>query len=51
MEERFQVRYISKKDGQEKVFCPRSKAKLDEQLAICEENGIRVLSCKKLYPF
>ena len=50
-EDRYELRYISLKDGTEKRCYPRSKAKRDEQLAICKERGITVVSCKKLYPF
>lgn len=50
-EERYALTYISAKTGTEKVCYPRSKAKRDEQLAICKANGIKVVSCKKLYPF
>ena len=50
-EDRYELRYISLKTGEEKCCDPRSKAKRDEQLAICKERGIKVISCKKLYPF
>ena len=50
-EARYELRYISKKTGEEKCCYPRSKAKRDEQLALCRENGVTVVSCKKLYPF
>lgn len=50
-EQRWALRYISKKDGTEKVCYPRSEEKKHEQLDICKQNGITVLSCKKLYPF
>lgn len=50
-EQRWALRYISKKDGTEKVCYPRSEEKKNEQLATCKRNGITVLSCKKLYPF
>jgi len=50
-EERFEITYISIKDGQTKKCYPRSKEKKDEQLKHCKEKGIKVLSCKKLYPF
>lgn len=50
-EERWALTYVSSKDGTTKVCYPRSKEKKEEQLAICKERGIKVLSCKKLYPF
>lgn len=50
-EQRWALRYISLKDGTEKVCYPRSEEKKNEQLAICKQKGITVLSCKKLYPF
>lgn len=50
-ENRFALRYISNKTGTEKVCYPRSIEKRDEQLAYCKAHGIRVVSCKKLYPF
>lgn len=50
-EERFELRYVSLKDGTEKVCYPKSKAGKDEQLRIARERGIKVISCKKLYPF
>ena len=50
-EERFELRYVSLKDGTEKVCYPKSKAGKDEQLRIARDRGIKVISCKKLYPF
>ena len=50
-EERYELRYISKKDGTVKNCYPRSSAKKDEQLQICKENGVKVIHCRKLYPF
>ena len=50
-EEKWELRYISKKDGKEKNCYPRSKANKDEQLRICKEHGSRVIHCKKLYLF
>ena len=50
-EERYELRYISKKDGKEKSCYPKSKEKRDEQMAIAKEQGITVIYCKKLYPF
>lgn len=50
-EERYELRYISRFTGTEKICYPRSTEKKNEQLAICREKGIRVISCKKLYPF
>lgn len=49
-EERFDLAYIGK-DGTEKHCYPRSREKRDENLRFCEEHGVKVLSCKKLYPF
>lgn len=49
-ETRYELRYVSK-SGQEKVCYPRSEEKKNSNLALCKENGIRVISCKKLYPF
>ena len=50
-EQRWALRYISQKDGTEKVCYPRSEEKKNEQLSLCKQRGITVLSCKKLYPF
>lgn len=50
-EQRWALRYISLKDGTEKVCYPRSEEKKNEQLDLCKQKGITVLSCKKLYPF
>ena len=50
-EERFELTYISKKTGETKRCYPRSAAGKDEQLAKCKEYGVKVISCKKLYPF
>ena len=50
-EDRWELRYVSKKDGTVKNCYPRSKEKRDEQLAICKDRGIEVIHCKKLYPF
>lgn len=50
-EQRWELRYISAKDGTEKVCYPRSEEKKNEQLDLCKQKGITVLSCKKLYPF
>lgn len=50
-EDRWELRYISLKDGTVKNCYPRSKDKKDEQLRVCKEKGIRVIHCKKLYPF
>lgn len=50
-QEMWEIRYISIKDGQEKRCYPRSEKKKAENLAYCKEHGIRVVSCKKLYPF
>lgn len=50
-EQRWEIRYVSKKDGKTKSCFPRSEEKKKEQLEVCKEHGIEVLSCKKLYPF
>lgn len=50
-EERFELQYISKKDGTRKSCFPRSAEKKEEQLRLCREHGITVISCRKLYPF
>lgn len=49
-EERFELVYIGK-DGTERRCYPRSVAKKEENLRVCKEQGIKVISCKKLYPF
>ena len=49
-EQRWALKYEGR-DGQVKVCYPRSEAKKDEQLRVCREHGIRVISCRKLYPF
>ena len=49
-ETHYELRYISK-SGEEKVCYPRSEEKKNANLALCREKGIRVISCKKLYPF
>ena len=50
-EDRYELTYISKKTGEVKKCFPRSKEKKEEQLTVCKEQGIKVVSCKKLYPF
>lgn len=50
-EQRWELRYVSIKDGKEKNCYPRSEEKKNEQLAICREKGIKIIHCKKLYPF
>lgn len=50
-EQRWEIRYVSKQDGTVKKCYPRSEDKKNEQLSVCKERGIEVLSCKKLYPF
>lgn len=50
-EQRYELRYVSRIDGTEKVCYPRSEEKKEEQIAICKQKGITVLSCKKIYPF
>lgn len=50
-EQRWELRYVSKLDGSVKNCYPRSEEKKNAQLAICKENGIKVIHCKKLYPF
>ena len=49
-EERYALTYISIKDGQTKTCYPQSTEKKDEQIKICKEKGIKIVSCKKLYP-
>lgn len=49
-ETRYELRYLAA-DGTAKVCYPRSEEKRDANLALCKEKGIRVISCKKLYPF
>ena len=49
-ETRYEFRYVGK-DGTEKVCYPRSEEKKNENLRVCKERGLRVVSCKKLYPF
>lgn len=50
-EERWELRYVSLKDGEVKNCYPRSEEKKNEQLKVCKEKGIKVIHCKKLYPF
>lgn len=50
-EQKWELRYISKKDGKEHNCYPNSEEKKNEQLKICKERGIKVIHCKKLYPF
>lgn len=50
-EQRWELRYVSKIDGTVKNCYPQSEEKKAEQLAICKEKGIKVIHCKKLYPF
>ena len=50
-EERWELRYVSIKDGQTKNCYPRSEQKKNEQLQVCKDKGIKVIHCKKLYPF
>lgn len=49
-ENRYELRYVSKRDGKEKKCYPIGAAAKDEQLNRCRERGIRVLSCRKMYP-
>ena len=49
-EQRWALRYVTK-HGTEKVCYPRSEEKKNENLEICKRNGLKVISCKKLYPF
>lgn len=49
-EPRYELRYVTL-DGKAKVCYPRSEEKKNANLALCREKGIRVVSCKKLYPF
>lgn len=50
-EQKWELRYISKKDGKEYNCYSNSEEKKNEQLRICKERGIKVIHCKKLYPF
>lgn len=50
-EQRWELEYVSLKDGSVKHCYPRSEEKKNEQLAFCKEKGIKVNHCKKLYPF
>lgn len=50
-EQRWELRYVSLMNGEEKCCYPRSEEKKNEQIALCKEKGITVISCKKLYPF
>ena len=49
-EERFELRYIGR-DGKEHSCFPRSAEGKEEQLKRAKEAGLRVLFCRKLYPF
>lgn len=49
-ETRYELKYRTK-DGYEKVCYPKSEESKDRNLAYCREKGIKVISCKKLYPF
>ena len=49
-EQRWKIRYVGK-DGAEKNCYPRSEQQKSEQLRVAKEKGIRVIYCKKLYPF
>lgn len=50
-EDRFEIRYISKKTGKEKRCVCIGKENRDKNLGICRDNELKVLSVKKLYPF
>lgn len=50
-ENRYRIDYIGKLTGGLKSCFPRSEEKKDEQLALCQEKGIEVVRCVKLYPF
>ena len=50
-EQRWELKYVSLKDGSVKHCYPRSEERKNEQLAVCKKKGIKVISCKKLYPF
>ena len=39
------------KSGEKKVCYPQSKEKVEENKRVCRENGLRVISVKKLYLF
>ena len=50
MENRYELRYISNKDGKEKRFVCLGDKKKDESVKKCKDNGVKVVSVKKLYP-
>lgn len=49
-EERFQIRWLSNKDGEWHTLHCKGKEAKDRNVAKCKANGIRY-TCKKLYPF
>lgn len=49
-EERFEMVYING-NGEEKRCYPRSVEKKEANIKFAKEHGLKVVSCKKLYPF
>lgn len=49
-EERFEMVYING-NGEEKRCYPRSVEKKEANIKFAKEHGLKVISCKKLYPF
>lgn len=50
-ENRYELRYVSPVNGNVTACYPRSEEKKNENIEFCKERGIKVISCKKLYPF
>ena len=50
MESRYELRYISNKDGREKRFVCLGEQHRDTNVAKCKRNGIKVVAVNKLYP-
>ena len=50
-EDRYEMRYVMPETGESKTCYPRTKEQRDRNKAYCKEKGIKILSCKKLYPF
>lgn len=49
-EQRWEMRYRLS-DGTEKVCFPRSEEQKLKNYDYCKEHGLKVISCRKLYPF
>lgn len=49
-EQRYALKY-ELANGTVKTCYPKSEEKKNENLAYCKSHGIKVISCKKLYPF